>query len=91
MSIGSVIQAMLAVAVVAVVAVLIGFRPTTGPVEWLAAAGILALAALAISWLSVGMGLSTTSVETASNLPMILLLLPFLSSGFVPTDRCRTG
>ena len=28
----------------------------------------------------------TDSVETASNLPMILILLPFLSSGFVPTD-----
>ena len=28
----------------------------------------------------------TDSVETASNLPMFLLLLPFLSSGFVPTD-----
>jgi ABC-2 type transport system permease protein len=28
----------------------------------------------------------TDSVETASNLPMILILLPFLSSGFVPTE-----
>jgi ABC-2 type transport system permease protein len=26
------------------------------------------------------------SVETASNLPMPLILLPFLGSGFVPTD-----
>ena len=26
------------------------------------------------------------SVETASNLPMFLVLLPFLSSGFVPTE-----
>ena len=41
-----------------VVAVLIGFRPTTGPVEWLAAAGLLVLAALAISWLSVALGMS---------------------------------
>ena len=28
----------------------------------------------------------TNSVETASNLPMFLILLPFLSSGFVPTE-----
>ena len=28
----------------------------------------------------------TDSVETASNLPMFLVLLPFLSSGFVPTE-----
>ncbi len=55
--VGSVIQTMLAIAIVMVVAVLIGFRPTTGPIEWLAAAGLLALAALAISWLSVALGM----------------------------------
>ena len=48
---------MLALGIVMVVAVLIGFRPTTGPLEWLAAAGLLALAALAISWLSVALGM----------------------------------
>jgi ABC-2 type transport system permease protein len=31
------------------------------------------------------------SVETASNLPMPLVLLPFLSSGFVPTDSMPAG
>ena len=55
--VGSVIQTMLALAIVMVVAVLIGFRPTTGPVEWLAAAGLLALTALAITWLSVALGM----------------------------------
>ena len=83
--VGSVIQTMLALVLVLIVAVLIGFRPTTGPVEWLAAAGLLILAALAVSWLSVAMGMSTKSVETASNLPLPLILLPFLGSGFVPT------
>ena len=84
--IGSVIQTMLALAIVAVVAVLIGFRPTTGPVEWLAAAGVLTLAAIACTWLCVALGMVSKSVETASNLPMFLILLPFLSSGFVPTE-----
>ncbi len=89
--VGSVIQTMLALAVVTVVAVLIGFRPTTGPAEWLAAVGILALAALAITWLSVALGMVSNSVETASNLPMFLILLPFLSSGFVPTESMPDG
>jgi ABC-2 type transport system permease protein len=31
------------------------------------------------------------SVEAASNLPMPLLLLPFLSSGFVPTESMPVG
>ncbi len=84
--VGSVIQTMLAIVIVMIVAVLIGFRVTTGPVEWLAATGLLALSALAISWLSVALGMSANSVETASNLPMFLVFLPFLSSGFVPTE-----
>ena len=82
--IGSVIQTMLALGIVMVVAVLIGFRVTTGPIEWLAATALLAFAAFAISWLSVGMGMASGSVETASNIPMFLVLLPFVSSGSRP-------
>jgi ABC-2 type transport system permease protein len=89
--IGSVIQTMLAIAIVTVVAVLIGFRSTTGPIEWVAATGLLVLTAFAISWLSVALGMAAKSVETASNLPMFLVLLPFLSSGFVPTDSMPDG
>jgi ABC-2 type transport system permease protein len=89
--IGSVIQTMLAVAIVVVVAVLVGFRSTTGPIEWTAAAGLLVLTAFAVSWLSVALGMVSKSVETASNLPMFLVLLPFLSSGFVPTDSMPDG
>ena len=89
--IGSVIQTMLAIVIVLIVAVLIGFRPTTGPADWVLAAGILALAALAISWLSVALGMVPGDVETASNLPMFLVILPFLSSGFVPTESMPDG
>ena len=42
-------------------------------------------------WLSVALGMVTKSVETASNLPMPLFLLPFLGSGFVPTDTMPTA
>jgi ABC-2 type transport system permease protein len=84
--VGSVIQTVLALALVAVVALAIGFRPTTGPADWLAAAGLLVLAAVAVSWVSVALGMAPGSVETASNLPMLLILLPFMGSGFVPTD-----
>jgi ABC-2 type transport system permease protein len=82
---GSVIQTLLATVVVVAVAIAIGFRPTTGPLAWAMAAGLLALTSVAVSWLSVALGLVTDSVETASNLPMFLILLLFLSSGFVPT------
>ena len=89
--IGSVIQTMLAIVIVMVVAVLIGFRSATGPLEWVAATGLLVLTAFAISWLSVALGMVAKSVETASNLPMFLVLLPFLSSGFVPTNSMPGG
>ena len=52
----------------------------------MAAAGIVALSSLAVSWLSVALGLVADSVETASNTPMFLTLLVFLSSGFVPAE-----
>jgi ABC-2 type transport system permease protein len=42
---------------------------------------------LAITWLCVALGLVSKSIETASNIPMPLLLLPFLGSGFAPTDQ----
>jgi ABC-2 type transport system permease protein len=83
---GSVIQTMFAIAVVMGVAVLVGFRPTTGPAEWLAAVGLLVATTFAVTWLCVALGLLSNSVETASNLPMPLTLLPFFGSGFVPTD-----
>jgi len=81
----NVIQTMAAIAIVVVVALVIGFRPTTGPIEWLAAFGLLTLSAVALTWIAVALGMLTKSVETASNLPMPLLLLPFFGSGFVPT------
>jgi ABC-2 type transport system permease protein len=82
---GAVIQSLMATAIVVLVALLVGFRPTIDPVAWLAALGLLAFAAAAISCLSVALGLAANSVETASNSPMFLTLLPFLSSGFVPS------
>ncbi|MGC5018183.1 ABC transporter permease [Micromonospora sp. DT47] len=84
--VGSMIQTLLALLVVTGVALLVGFRPTATPIEWLAAIGILAAITFALTWLSVALGLVSKSVETASNLPMPLILLPFLGSGFVPTD-----
>jgi ABC-2 type transport system permease protein len=88
---GSMIQTMLSLTVVIGVALLIGFRPSATPVEWLAAAGVLVLITFAITWLSVAFGLVSKTVEAASNLPMPLWILPFLGSGFVPTDSMPTG
>jgi len=88
---GSVIQSLLAMGALFAVAVALGFRPDSGPLDALALVGLLTLTAFALTWLSVALGLVSKSVETASNLPMFLILLPFLSSGFVPVESMPAG
>jgi ABC-2 type transport system permease protein len=88
---GTVIQTTLAMAVVVGVALLIGFRPHAGPVEWAEVIGLLSLLTLALTWLAVALGLVADRPETASNLPMPLMLLPFIGSGFVPTHSMPAG
>jgi ABC-2 type transport system permease protein len=88
---GSLIQTIIGLAIVLGVAVAIGYRPTAGPLAWLAAVGVLLLFALALVCLSAALGLAAKSVETASNTPMFLTLLPLLSSGFVPTSTMPGG
>jgi ABC-2 type transport system permease protein len=89
--VGTVLQTVAVLALVLGVALAIGFRTDAGPLHWLAAIGVLLLFAVALIWLSVALGLAAKSVETASNTPMFLTLLPLLSSGFVPTSTMPTG
>jgi ABC-2 type transport system permease protein len=89
--VGSTIQTMVGLAIVIGVAMLVGFRPNATVIEWVATAGVLLMITVAIAWLSVALGLFPDSVEAASNLPMPLILLPFLSSGFVPTESMPAG
>jgi ABC-2 type transport system permease protein len=88
--VGSLVQTLLAIAAVVGVALLIGFRPAADAVDWLALVGVLVLMAFAFIWLSVAFGLASKTVEASSNVGLPLVLLPFLSSGFVPTDSMPT-
>jgi ABC-2 type transport system permease protein len=87
----SLIQTLASIAVVLGVAVALGFRPTASAMDWLAAAGLITLFAFALIWLATALGLAAKSVETASNTPMFLTLLPFLGSGFVPAGSMPDG
>ncbi|GGS15063.1 ABC transporter permease [Actinokineospora fastidiosa] len=89
--VGSMVQTMVGIVLVLGVGLLIGFRPSANAVEWLGVLGFIALVTLAIVWLAVALGLVSKTVEGASNLPMPLMFLPFLSSGFVPTDSMPAG
>ncbi|MEU6882216.1 ABC transporter permease [Streptomyces sp. NPDC046712] len=89
--VGSLIQTLVAIALVIGVALAIGFRPDATAVEWIAALGLLTLLTLALTWLSAGIGLVAKTPESASNTPLPLTFLPFLGSAIVPTDSMPTG
>jgi ABC-2 type transport system permease protein len=72
------------------VAFLIGFRPTASPLDWLAAAAILLLFILAISWLSAAVGLLAKSPEAASGFTFFVMFVPYPSSAFVPVETMPT-
>ena len=85
--VGSVLQSITSVVLVGAVAVAIGFRSTDATIlEWIAAFGLLVLFAMALTWIAVGMGLISPNAEAASNNALPLILLPLLSSAFVPVD-----
>ncbi|MFI6985425.1 ABC transporter permease [Embleya sp. NPDC050154] len=85
--IGSVLQSIASVFLVGLVAVAIGFRSTDATaLEWLAAFGLMALVALALTWVAVGMGMVSPNAEAASNNALPLIVLPLISSAFVPID-----
>jgi len=75
----------MSVLVVVLTAIIFGFRSSAGVLAWLAVTGILALFTLALTWLAVIPGLTAKSVDGASAFSYPLILLPFVSSAFVPT------
>ncbi len=82
---GGLIQALVSGALVVAVAIALGFRPSASPAEWAAAFGVYAVSALALTWLGVAFGLFAKTPEGANSLSLILIVLPFISSAFVPT------
>jgi len=82
----SLVANLISVAVVVLVALVMGFRSGAGLLAWLAVTGILALLTLALTWLAVIPGLTAKSVDGASAFSYPLIFLPFVSSAFVPTN-----
>ena len=81
----SLVANLVALVLVVLVAILMGFRSPAGVVAWFEVAGILILFTLALTWLAVIPGLTATSITGASGFAYPLILLPFISSAFVPT------
>ena len=84
--VASLVRNLLATAIVIGVALLVGFRPTASPLEWIAVAALIAVYILALTYLFAAIGLAAGSAEAANGYGFILLFLPYLSSGFVPVE-----
>ncbi|AEB43988.1 MULTISPECIES: ABC transporter permease [Micromonospora] len=84
--VASVARNLVATTLVLAVAVAIGFRPAVAPLRWLAAAGLLVLFVLAVSWLSAAFGLLARTPEAANGYTFLVMFLPYPSSAFVPVE-----
>ncbi len=80
-------RTLVSVALVVGVAIGVGFRSTADSGRWLAAAGVTALLVLALAWLAVPVGLAAKTVEGTTGFILIVQVLPFISSAFVPPDQ----
>ena len=82
----SIVRNIVTTSVIIGTAFIVGFRPQGGFVNWLIAACVLLLFVSAISWVAVLFGLISKTAESSSGLMFPLFILPFVSSGFAPTD-----
>jgi ABC-2 type transport system permease protein len=90
--VGSILQTMISVLLVIGVGLAMGFRPSAGPVEWVAALGLIVLTTLALTWLATALGMLAKLPEGASNIVLPLsFFFPFLSSTFVPVESMPSG
>ena len=86
----SLVSNAISVAVIILIALIIGSRSGAGVLEWLAVTGIFTLFTLALTWLAIIPGLTAKSVDGASAFSYPLIFLPFISSAFVPTATMPT-
>ncbi len=82
--VASVLRNLVSGLLVILVALLLGFHPHAGAIQWLEATGVLLAFVVAISWLSAAIGLLARSPEAANGFTFVLMFLPYASSGFVP-------
>ncbi|WP_096438564.1 ABC transporter permease [Alteribacter populi] len=87
---GGFIRNAIATTVIFFVALLIGFQPNAGFIDWLGVIGLLSLFMFSLNWFFVAIGLITKSVETANAATFPMLFLPYVSSAFVPTETMPT-
>lgn len=88
--IASVLRNLVSTAVVLLVALALGFRPTASPLEWLAIIALLTAYILVFTLIAAAWGLGARSVDSAGMFSFIALFLPYMSTAFIPTSGLPT-
>ncbi|WFC04863.1 ABC transporter permease [Lactiplantibacillus pentosus] len=84
--VGDIFRLLLSGAMALVTAVVMGWRPTVGPMALLAALGLAVFIGWATSWIFALVGLLVKNAALIGSLSMIIILvLTFLSNAFIPT------
>jgi ABC-2 type transport system permease protein len=85
------VRCLVACAAIIGVAFALGFDPGASALDWLGVLGLFLLLSVGAAWLTVALGLSAKSAESAGLATVPLVMLPFLSSAFVPADTMGAG
>jgi ABC-2 type transport system permease protein len=85
------LRTLISIAAIIGVAFGLGFRPSASFPDWLAVIGIIVATCFATSWLTVALGLSAKTVQSAGLATVPLILLPFFSSAIVPAAKMGQG
>lgn len=77
---------LVASSVVLLASLFLGFRPQAGFGQWCVILVLVSGVIFAFSWTAVFVGIVAGSPEGASGILTLVIVLPYLSSGFVPTE-----
>lgn len=80
------VRGMITSGIVLLAAALMGFWPSSDLSDWGIVFLLISGSILTLSWLAVITGLTASSAEGASSLSAVAIILPYLSSGFVPAE-----
>ncbi len=89
--VASILRDLVSTVLVLAVALLIGFDPTAGVLDWLGVLGLLVAFMAAVSWLAAAWGLVAGGPESANAFSFFVLFLPYVSSAFVPPETMPGG
>jgi ABC-2 type transport system permease protein len=83
---GGIIRTLAAVGLVMAAALGLGFRPHASAGQWAAAAGLLVLVTIGLTWLTIAFGAAAKNPAGANTAVLPLQILPLVSSAFVATS-----